>query len=174
MNILNEVAKNIKLAIFDVDGVLTDGNLLYTDSGIHIKAFHVHDGLGIQLLQKSGVEVAIITSHDSQLITKRMQDLGIRHVYQGIKNKIPAYEELLNTLQLLPEQVSYMGDDLPDLPLIRRSGLGITVPNAVPLVKQYADWITQAYSGKGAVREACERLMQAQGTLPGLLHYYLD
>lgn len=169
-----EKAKKIKLAIFDVDGILTEGHLFYTDEKIQIKSFHVHDGLGLQLLRRSGIAVAVITSHESTLITKRMQDLNIQHVYQGKKNKIPAYNELLETLQLTPEEVCYVGDDLPDLALIRRSGLGVTVPNAVPFVKQYADWITTAYGGKGAVREICEFIMQAQNTLLAIQQQYLE
>lgn len=165
MEAIEAKIKKIKCAIFDVDGVLTDGTLYYTDSTTDFKAFHAHDGLGIKMLQESGIKVAIITSHDSPMINRRMQALEIEHVYQGKKDKTPSYEDLLAKLNLVDEDVCYVGDDLPDLPLIRRAGLGITVANGVPLVKQHADWQTDARGGSGAVREICEYIMRTQNTL---------
>lgn len=168
-----EKAAKIKLAIFDVDGVLTDGNLYYTDSAVDFKAFHAHDGLGIKLLQQSGVEIGIITSHQSPMITRRMAALGIQHVFQGQQHKLAAYQQLLTELQLTDENVCYVGDDLPDLPLIRRVGLGIAVANAVPFVRQHAHWQTSERGGHGAVREVCELIMRAQDTWQTMHDQYL-
>jgi 3-deoxy-D-manno-octulosonate 8-phosphate phosphatase (KDO 8-P phosphatase) len=171
---LLEKAKKIKLVIFDVDGVLTDGRLYIPDEQMQYKAFHCHDGLGIKLLMKSGINVGIITSHKSSLITHRMQTLGIEHVYQGQEAKMPAYLDLTKTLQLSDEQVCYVGDDLPDLPLIRKAGLGITVANAPEFVRRHADWQTRQAGGHGAAREICELIMTAQQTLESIYSEYLD
>lgn len=169
-----EKAKNIKLMILDVDGVLTDGNLLYSKEAIDYKAFYVQDGLGIKLLQKSGVPVAIITSCKSDIIKRRAQDLNIQHLYQGEENKLFPYEQLKQKLQLEDAQIAYVGDDLPDLPLIRRVGLGITVSNAPSLLHKHAAYVSQAKGGHGAVREICELIMQAQGTYSDLMETYLQ
>lgn len=158
-------ATGIKLVIFDVDGVMTDGKLYFDAKGDEQKVFYVQDGLGIKLLQQSGVKTAVISSRTSLAVKIRLENLGIAHIYQGQENKIIAFNELLKNLRLTPDQVAYVGDDLPDLPLICKAGLGIAVANAVPLVKQYAFWHTQAKGGEGAVREICEIILQAQGTL---------
>jgi 3-deoxy-D-manno-octulosonate 8-phosphate phosphatase (KDO 8-P phosphatase) len=163
-----EKAKLIRLAIFDVDGVLTDGALFYGNN-TELKKFHVHDGLGMKLLMKSGVEIAIITSRQSDIVTQRMESLGVKHVYQNQPDKLPAYEDLKQKLNLNDEQISYAGDDLPDLPLLRRAGLSITVPNAPKLIQQYAYLVTQAKGGRGAVREVCELIMEAQGTFANVI-----
>ena len=172
-SLLNK-AKQIKLVIFDVDGVLTDGRLYIPDNNIQYKAFHVHDGLGIKLLMKSGVEVGIITSHESPLIGQRMDSLGISHVYQGQEKKLPAYKELRNKLNIADSEICYVGDDLPDLPLIRRAGLGITVANAPEFVRRHSDWQTRSIGGDGAAREICELIMTAQQTLEPIFSEYLD
>src|SRR5258708_6043656 len=125
-----EKAKKIRLVIFDVDGVLTTGQLFYGPNGHDYKEFHVHDGQGIKFLQQSGVNVAIITVKHSAIVTQRMQDLEIDHVYQGYANKLPAYEDLKQKLNLDDQEIAYVGDDLPDLPVISRVGLGVTVSNA--------------------------------------------
>ena len=166
-------AARIKLIIFDVDGVLTDGKLYFDSKGREQKVFHVHDGLGIKLLQQSGVKVAIISSRNSTAVKKRMKNLGIEHIYQGQENKSIAFANLTKKLQVSPEQIAYVGDDLPDLPLICKVGLGIAVANAVPLVKQYAYWQTHAKGGEGAVREVCEIIMQAQGMLDEMQAHFL-
>lgn len=170
---LIEQAKNIKLLILDMDGVLTDGKLHVLDDGIQFKSFNCYDGVGIKLLQKTGIEVAIITTHGSTLVDVRTRQLGITHVYKGAYEKIPAYEDLLKKLNLHEKEVAYVGDDLPDLPLIRRVGLGIAVNNAVDFVKSHAHWVTKNSGGNGAVREVCEFLMSAQGTLQGIQESYL-
>lgn len=165
-------AKKIKLAVFDVDGVLTDGQLYYTDEGIQTKAFHVHDGLGLKLLQQTGIAIGIITGCASTLLNRRMQDLGIIHVYQGNTDKLPILTQLMKDLNITLEETAFCGDDLPDLPLISRVGLGIAVPNAHPLIRQEAHWQTEARGGHGAVREICEFIMSAQNTLESILTTY--
>ena len=138
-----EKAAKIRLVIFDVDGVLSTGHLTYGPNGTESKTFHVHDGMGMRMLMKSGVEVGIITARNSEVVTRRMQDLEIQHVYQGNADKVPAYEDLKQKLDISDEEIAYVGDDLPDLPLLRRVGLGITVPNAPEVMRQYAAWVTQ-------------------------------
>ena len=162
--ILDKAAK-IKLVIFDVDGVLTDGRVYFGSNDVEYQAFHIHDGLGLKLLQNSGVTVGIITGRNSVNVARRAKELGIELLYQGQSEKEPAYETLLNQLQLSDEQVAYAGDDLPDLPLIHRAGLGIAVANAVSIVREFADWQTETSGGQGAVREICELIMYAQQTL---------
>jgi len=174
MESILEKAKKIKLVIFDVDGVLTDGRLYIPDEQIQYKAFHCHDGLGIKLLMQSGIQVGIITSHDSPLITHRMKSLGVSHVYQGQEKKMAAYVHLLETLGLKDEEVCYVGDDLPDLPLIRKAGLGITVANAPSFMYNHADWKTNQRGGHGAVREICELIMTAQNTLEPIYSEFLN
>jgi len=168
-----KLAKEIKLLIFDVDGVLTDGNLLLTNDNNEIKAFNTQDGLGIQLLQKTGIEVAIITGRKSNIVEQRMKSLGIKYVSQGSLNKMPAYEQLLKKLKLTDENVAYVGDDLPDLALIRRAQLGIATANANLFVQHHADWVTTKSGGQGAAREVCELIMMAQGTLDDIYNEYL-
>lgn len=174
MDTLTQKIKPIKLLILDIDGTLATPMLYYTEAGIALKAFSVHDGLGIKLLQQSGVEVAIITVKQSPIITKRMQDLSITHVYQNQSDKVKAYEHLKETLHLEDQQIAYVGDDLPDLPVMRRVGLSITLSNAPTLMHRYADHVTKAKGGKGAVREIAEWIMQVQGTYDQIIQPYLD
>lgn len=166
-------AKLIKLLILDVDGTLTDGNLYYSSEAIEFKAFNTQDGQGIKLLQQSGVEVAIITVRTSALLEKRAKDLGINYLFQGQNNKLVIYENLIKRLNFSPEQVAYVGDDLPDLAIIRRVGLGIAVANAYSFVKKHALYETKALGGSGAVREVCDLIMTAQGSLEKILAQYL-
>lgn len=174
MKQLIEKAKAVRLLILDVDGVLTAGNLIYTKDAIHHKAFSVYDGLGIKLLQKTGVDVGIITSCKSDIIKRRAQDLGIQHMYQGFDDKMQPYQELKHKLSLSDQQVAYVGDDLPDLPIIRRVGLGMTVANAPQIMQQQAAYVSKASGGQGAVREICEFIMQAQGTYSDIIESYLQ
>lgn len=167
-------AGRIRLAIFDVDGVLTDSSLFLGDDGQEYKAFNSKDGLGMKLLQRSDVEIGIITGRTSEVVRIRMQSLGIEHVYQGQQNKIPAFEELRDKLGLDNEQIAYIGDDVVDLPIMRQVGLAIAVQDAHPLVKSHAHWQTRAAGGRGAAREVCEMLMAAQGTLDVALERYLQ
>jgi len=166
-------ARPIRLAVFDVDGVLTTGKLFYSPQGIEYKEFNVYDGQGLKFLNKSGIQLGVITACTTSIVTKRMQDLGITHIYQGI-DKITAYEDLKKKLNLTDEQIAYVGDDLPDLPVICRAGLGITVPHAPQVMRDHAAWITTAPGGRGAVREVCDLIMRAQGSYDSLIQAHLQ
>ncbi len=166
-------AAKIKLIIFDVDGVLTDGSLYLNDAGEEMKAFFSLDGHGLKMLKRSGVEIAIITGRDSALMRHRAKNLNIEHLYQGVEDKLEAFSELTARLGLGSEQIAAMGDDVVDLPMMRRSGLSIAVPTAMECVKQYAHYVTRLGAGKGAAREIGERIMRAQGTLDAQLAPYL-
>lgn len=166
-------AKLIKLVIFDVDGVLTDGSLFLGDDGQEYKAFHSKDGFGMKLLQSTGVEIGIITARSSKLVEYRMKSLDIQHVYQGRLDKLAAYHELLEKLGLEKEQTAYVGDDVVDLPVMKHAGLAIAVQDAHPLAKQHSHWQTPHNGGRGAARDVCELIMEAQGTLQGQLDKFL-
>jgi 3-deoxy-D-manno-octulosonate 8-phosphate phosphatase (KDO 8-P phosphatase) len=166
-------AKEVKLLVLDVDGVMTDGRLYIGAEGETIKAFNSHDGHGIKMLRCSGIEVAIISGRKSSALEQRAKELGIKHLYQGREDKITALNELLNIIDVNYQQIAHLGDDLPDLPVIRRVGLGMAVANAYPLVKEHALWCTKAEGGNGAVREACDFIMAAQNTLVPALDQYL-
>ena len=168
-----EKAKHIKLVIFDVDGVLTDGSLFYGDDGQEYKAFNSRDGHGMKMLQQSGVQIGIITGRTSDVVLHRMKNLSVQHIYQGRLEKLPAFEELISKLNLQPEQVAYAGDDVVDLPILIRVGLAITVPSAHALAKQHAHWITSQPAGAGAARDICEMIMKAQGTYDAAMAKYL-
>lgn len=166
-------AAQIKLVVFDVDGVLTDGSLFVGDDGQEYKAFHSRDGFGMKLLRKSGVEIGIITARTSEVVKHRMENLDIQHVYQGRLEKLPALEELLAKLGLSFEQTAYVGDDVVDLPVMRQVGLAIAVQDAHPLAKQHAHWQTPHGGGRGAARDVCELIMEAQNTLDTQIEPYL-
>jgi 3-deoxy-D-manno-octulosonate 8-phosphate phosphatase (KDO 8-P phosphatase) len=163
----------IRLIAFDVDGILTDGGLYLSDSGEEFKRFNSQDGHGLKMLKASGVELAIITGRTSRCVEMRAKNLGITHVYQGVEKKWEAMQDLLGKLGLSPEAAGFMGDDVVDLPVMRRVGLAITVPNAPDTVHDHAHYITKREAGHGAVREACEIIMSAQGTLSAQLAPYL-
>jgi 3-deoxy-D-manno-octulosonate 8-phosphate phosphatase (KDO 8-P phosphatase) len=166
-------AQAVKLVIFDVDGVLTDGSLYLGDDGQEYKAFNSRDGHGMKMLQYSGVLIGIITGRTSDVVRIRMENLGVEHVYQGKQEKLPAYEALRDMLGLSDEQVAYVGDDVVDLPIMRRVGLAIAVNDAHPLVREHAHWQTPHDGGCGAGRDVCEMIMEAQGTLSPALERYL-
>jgi 3-deoxy-D-manno-octulosonate 8-phosphate phosphatase (KDO 8-P phosphatase) len=157
--------KDIKLVIFDVDGVLTDGSIIIGDDGEEYKAFNSRDGHGMKLLQYTGVDIAIITGRTSNVVAHRMESLGVKHVYQGQKVKLPAFEELIAELGLSADQCAYVGDDWVDLAIMSRVGLAVAVQDAHPVVKQHAHWTTPSKGGRGAARELCELIMEGQGTL---------
>ena len=171
-DILDKAAK-IKLLVFDVDGVLTDGRLIVGDDGEEYKAFYSKDGLGMKMLQQTGIKIAVITARTSNVVLHRMQSLGIKHIYQGQLEKLPAFEKILTELGLSAEQAAYVGDDVIDLPVMLRAGLAVTVADAHPLVKQHAHWQTPQKGGRGAARDVCELIMQAQGTLETQFQKYL-
>jgi len=166
-------AKNIKLIVFDVDGVMTDGSLYLCDDGQEYKAFNSHDGLGMKMLKASGVEMAIITGRTSNVVVKRAENTGVAHFYQGVEDKLEALEHLAQKLGLELSQCAFMGDDVLDLPPMRRSGLALSVPAAPPLVKQHAHYVTTREGGRGAIREVVELIMQAQGTYEAQMARFL-
>ena len=166
-------AKLIRLMAFDVDGVMTDGGLFLSDSGEEFKRFNSLDGHGLKMLRSSGVEVAIITGRTSRCVAARAQDLGIVHVFQGAEDKLGAMVELLNKLELSRDDAAYMGDDVVDLTVMRHVGMSISVQESPRLVREHSDYVTQCRGGHGAVREACEMIMSAQGTLDARLSQYL-
>jgi 3-deoxy-D-manno-octulosonate 8-phosphate phosphatase (KDO 8-P phosphatase) len=167
-------AKKIKLLILDVDGVLTDGRLFYSEQGEVTLGFHIHDGLGIDLLHRAGIDTAIISGRKAGAVEKRAEQLKIRHVYLGCAQKAIVYKELREKLQLTDEQIAYVGDDWIDIPAMRQVGLKIAVANAMPEVKDIADWKTPKNGGKGAVRDVCELLLKAQDQYDGLLASYFQ
>jgi 3-deoxy-D-manno-octulosonate 8-phosphate phosphatase (KDO 8-P phosphatase) len=172
-NIIDK-ASQIKLVIFDVDGVLTDGSLYFGDDGQEYKAFNSKDGHGMKMLLNSGIEIAIITGRTSDVVTHRMENLQIKHVYQGQQDKLPAFESLIEKLQLQPQQVAYVGDDVVDLPILIRVGFAIGVADAHSLVKKHVHWITANKGGNGAARDTCEFILDAQGKLQMALQEYLN
>jgi 3-deoxy-D-manno-octulosonate 8-phosphate phosphatase (KDO 8-P phosphatase) len=167
-------ARSIRLLILDVDGVLTDGRLYFSSAGEEIKSFHVRDGHGLKLLQATGVEVAIVTGRSSPIVERRAVELGIRHLYQGVDNKGAILDDLLAKLGVRCGEAACMGDDVVDIPLMRRCGLALTVPDAPPQVRRLAHYVARHPAGAGAVREACELIMEAQGTLEAQLARYLQ
>jgi 3-deoxy-D-manno-octulosonate 8-phosphate phosphatase (KDO 8-P phosphatase) len=166
-------AREVKLVIFDVDGVLTDGSLYLGDDGQEYKSFNSRDGHGMKMLQKSGVVIGIITGRTSEVVRIRMESLGVEHVYQGKQHKLPAYEELRDKLGLVDEEIAYVGDDVVDLPIMRRVGLAIAVNDAHPFVLRHAHWQTPRNGGRGAARDVCEMVLEAQGNLESELDSYL-
>jgi 3-deoxy-D-manno-octulosonate 8-phosphate phosphatase (KDO 8-P phosphatase) len=167
-----ERARRIRLLVLDVDGVLTDGSLYYSARGEELKAFDIQDGLGIKMLQASGVEVAIVTGRESGALEARARNLGVARVFQGVEDKLAVFAGLLAALHLTEAEAACMGDDLPDLPLLKRCGLALSVPAAALAVRQQAHHVTGRAGGRGAVREACELIMHAQGTLQAQVGIY--
>lgn len=172
--ILAQRIQAIRLIAFDVDGILTDGGLYLTDSGEEFKRFNSLDGHGLKMLKASGVEIAIITGRTSRCVELRARNLGITRLYQGVEDKWGAMQALLAELSLAADAAAFMGDDVVDLPVMRRVGFSISVPNAPQLVRDHAHYLAQREGGHGAVREACELIMSAQGTLDAQLAPYLS
>ena len=155
-------ACKVDLLILDVDGVLTDGRLHYSDGGVETKAFHAQDGAAVKMLQAAGIPVAIVSGRDSPAVERRARELGIVHVYQGVEDKARALEALCAATAVAPERMAHMGDDIADLALFDRVGFRIGVPGAHPAVAGEADYVTQARPGAGAVREACLLILVAR------------
>jgi 3-deoxy-D-manno-octulosonate 8-phosphate phosphatase (KDO 8-P phosphatase) len=170
--LLERITK-VKLLVLDVDGVLTDGRLFFDDNGKEYKCFHARDGHGIKLLRHTGVEVAVISGRKSNSVTLRMQTLGVEYVYQGHENKREAFADLLRKLDLKPEQVGYIGDDVLDLPILTQVGFAVAVNDANFAVKKHVHWCTTLDGGQGAVREVCDLIMQTQGHFEAMLKNYL-
>lgn len=171
---LTEKAAKIKLLLLDVDGVLTDGKLYFSSDGVQIKAFHTLDGHGIKLLQRSGVQVGIISGRENPAVTRRAGELGIKLLIQGREDKYQALEELLQEFPCPLNRIAYMGDDYPDLLVMTRVGLALSVPNAVEAVRHHAHWLSTQRGGEGAVRDACDMIMIAQNTYVDALAPYLN
>ncbi len=168
-----ERAANIKLVIFDVDGVLTDGSLFLGDDGLEYKAFNSRDGHGMKMLQKTGVSIGIITGRSSKVVEYRMASLGIEHVYQGQLDKMVGFNDLVEKTGLQMQEIAYVGDDVVDLPVMLKVGLAIAVQDAHPLVVKHAHWQTSKPGGRGAGRDVCEMIMEARGTLDSAMAEYL-
>jgi 3-deoxy-D-manno-octulosonate 8-phosphate phosphatase (KDO 8-P phosphatase) len=166
-------AAGIKLVLFDVDGVLTDGRLFVDNNGEEYKAFNSRDGHGMKMLQRNGVDIGIITGRTSKIVDHRMHELGIRHVRQGCQEKLPVYEQMIKELGLQPPQVAFVGDDVVDLPIMLRVGFAVAVQDAHALVKKHAHWITPSEGGRGAARDLCELIMLVQGTHTAEMQRYL-
>jgi 3-deoxy-D-manno-octulosonate 8-phosphate phosphatase (KDO 8-P phosphatase) len=164
----------IKLLILDVDGVLTDGGLIWHGNGQESKVFHVHDGHGIRLLQRAGIEAALLTGRRSQVVDDRARDLGIELVLQGSRNKLADYEEILQLRQLDDQSVAYVGDDLVDVPVFKRVGLALTVADGTPHIFSYCHASSESKGGRGAVREICEFLLQVQGKWEEITAVYFN
>ena len=162
-------AQGIKVVFFDVDGVLTDGGLYFTEAGETLKRFHTLDGYGLKLLQRDGITPAVISGRDSEPLRLRLQALGIAHVQLGTENKRPAAEQMLAALGLSWQEAAAMGDDWPDLPVMQRAAFACAPPNAHLEVRAIAHHVTQAAGGAGAVRELCDLLLVASGKYAGLL-----
>ncbi|MBA4016808.1 MAG: phenylphosphate carboxylase subunit delta [Pirellula sp.] len=162
----------IELILADVDGVLTDGSIIFTNEGIEIKRFNIQDGLGIRLWQRAGGKFGLVTGRNSHIVNVRAAELGIEIVRQGTEKKVAAVKEILAQLRLEPRQVCYIGDDLPDLPALRYVGLGVAVANACVDVRQVADYVTTALGGAGAVREVIEVVLRSQQRWDDVVHSY--
>ncbi len=166
--------EKIRLLLLDVDGVLTDGRIIYDNNAVVSKAFHVRDGHGLKLLQRAGIKVGIITGRSSEVVSHRAAELGIEIVYQGAKNKLEPYEQILQDQGLSDQQVAYVGDDLVDLPILRRVGCSFTVADAVADIKPYVDYITTLPGGHGAVREVCDMLLRQSGLWDSVTERYFE
>lgn len=165
---LKAAALQIKCLVLDIDGVLTDGTVFFDHTGECIKAFNSLDGHGLRLLMEHGIQVAVISGRNSPIVQKRLGEFGVTHFYLGRLDKVNACKELLTALKVTPKELAYIGDDLPDLPLIEQVGLGVAIANAHPYVKSKAKWTTTAIGGQGGVREVCDWILSAQGILDTL------
>jgi len=160
---MQEKLKNIKLLLLDVDGILTDGSIIINDRGEETKVFHVRDGHGLKLVQRSGIRVGLLTGRESGVVAHRSAELGIDLVIQGAKDKLEKFDQLLQQENLKAEQVAYLGDDLIDLPVLRRAGFSATASDGIVEVREMVDYVATLPGGRGAVREVCELLLRANG-----------
>jgi len=164
----------IKLLLLDVDGVMTDGRIIYDNDGGETKAFDVKDGHGLKLVQRAGIQVGIITGRESAIVARRAAELGIELLYQGVKDKRLPFNEILEKLNLTPEEVAYVGDDVVDLPVMRQVGFAATVADAMDDVKPFADLVTERAGGRGAVREICDFLLKESGRWSAVTRHYFE
>lgn len=169
---LPEKLKDIQLLLLDVDGVLTDGSIVYSDEDSETKAFNVKDGLGLKLAMSTGIKVGLVTGRTSKALHRRCRDLGIRYIYDGVRQKAQLLNKIVRETGVAADITAFIGDDLPDLPLMRRIGLSIAVADAHEMVRDYSDWITSAPGGRGAVREVCDALLKARGDWEKLMEQF--
>ena len=160
---LSERLNHIELLLLDVDGVMTDGGIIYGADGSEIKIFNVKDGFGLNLVIKAGITVGIVTGRKSKALYHRCKDLGIQLIFDGVRNKAELLPKIVDQMSTAPDHIAFMGDDIPDLALMRQVGLSITVADAPKIVRETSDWTTSAAGGRGAVREVCEALLEAKG-----------
>ncbi len=169
-----EKIRSVKLLILDVDGVMTDGSIVYDNDGGELKTFNVMDGHGIKLLMKASIRLALITARSSRAVLRRAEELGITLVYQGTRDKLSAFKEILEETSLEAGQTAYMGDEIIDIPVLKRAGLSITVPDAASEVRERVDYITEKKGGRGAVREVAELILKEQGKWEGVIKDFLE
>jgi 3-deoxy-D-manno-octulosonate 8-phosphate phosphatase (KDO 8-P phosphatase) len=169
---LPEKLKNIQLLLLDVDGVLTDGSVIYSDEDSETKVFNVKDGFGLKLVMAAGIKVGLVTGRTSRALHRRCRDLGIRYIYDGVQQKAPLLDKIITETGVGAANTAFIGDDLPDLPLMRRIGLSIAVADAHEVVRDYSEWITSAPGGRGAVREVCDALLKARGDWEKMMEHY--
>ncbi|HNS56925.1 MAG TPA: HAD family hydrolase [Smithellaceae bacterium] len=169
---LREKLQHIKILIMDVDGVMTDGRIIINDDGRETKNFDVRDGHGIKLVQRYGIEVALLTGRQSEVVKHRANELGITEVHQKIFNKKEVFVEILQKNNLNANQAAFIGDDIIDIPVLKEAGFSATVADAIDIVKKTVDYVTKKKGGRGAVREVCEMLLQAQGRWPEIAAKY--
>ena len=167
-------AKPVRILLLDVDGVLTDGSLIYSHEGQESKAFNTQDGFGLRLLQEAGVEIGVITARSSEAVARRCANLKMRYIYQGVGNKVEAYKEIVQKSGCKPFEIAYMGDDWLDLALLTRAGFSAAPANAVPEVREVAHYTTEQSGGHGAVREICNLILEAKGQYQELLQSYMS
>jgi len=171
---MRDELKQIKLLLLDVDGVMTDGRIIFDSQGNETKAFDVKDGHGLKLVQRAGIEVGIITGRQSAIVAHRAEELGISIVYQNVKDKLLPFREILAERHLDPSEVAYVGDDVVDLPVLRLVGFAATVADAVPDIKPYVDYISERSGGRGAVREICDYLLKESGRWDAVTSRYFS
>ena len=171
-SILPDKLKDIQLLLLDVDGVLTDGSIIYDDEASEIKVFNVKDGFGLKLVMSAGIKVGLVTGRTSKALYRRCRDLGIRYIYDGVQQKAELLDKIVAETGVGADNAAFIGDDLPDLPLMRRIGLSIAVADAHELVRHYSDWVTAAPGGRGAVREVCDAMLKARGDWEKLMEQF--
>ena len=164
--------KKIKFVIMDIDGILTDGRIIYDNKGNELKFFDVQDGFGIVLLKRIGVESAIMTAKKSKVVSRRAKDFGVKYLYQDCFDKLKAFQEILGKINLSPEEICFIGDDLIDIPVLKRVGFAVSVPNAVDEAKEAAHYITKREGGRGAVREICDLIIKTQDRWQNIISRY--
>jgi 3-deoxy-D-manno-octulosonate 8-phosphate phosphatase (KDO 8-P phosphatase) len=171
---MEEKAKKVKLLIVDVDGVLTDGRIIYSDSGDQLKFFDVTDGMGLALFSRAGLKSAILTAKGSRLVSRRSKDMHVDKVYQNAHRKLEVFKKILSDFSVTPEEVCFIGDDVVDVPVLKKVGLAVSVPNAVPEVKNEAHYITKRKGGRGAVREIIDIILKSQGKWDEVMRRYYE